>query len=82
MDWNKLSKEEQKAAIEGELSRLLNELESSGAALTDWQKVKLVDALDYAERGAFGMAATTVDQVSGERCVASALGQGRAARGA
>lgn len=65
-DWEVLSKADRKARLEAEIGDALDRLESQSTSLTDWQKSKILHAIDSTTRGLFDVAATNLAQVFAE----------------
>jgi hypothetical protein len=62
-DWVKLNKAERKASLERRIEETLDRLDAEAAPPTDWQKAKVMDAIDATMRGLFDVASTHVGQV-------------------
>jgi hypothetical protein len=65
-DWEGLSKAERKARLEAAIGETLDSLESKTTPPTDWQKSKILHAIDSTARGLFDVAATNLTQVFAE----------------
>jgi hypothetical protein len=61
-----LSKAERKARLEGAIADAIGRLESLTAQPTEWQKAKILHAIDATTRGLFDVAATNLAQVFAE----------------
>jgi restriction endonuclease S subunit len=55
-NWQALNKAEQKAQLESAIAAILDSLEAQSAPPTDWQKAKVIDAIDATTRGLFDVA--------------------------
>lgn len=62
-NWQALNKAEQKAQLESAIAAILDRLEAQSAPPTDWQKAKVIDAIDATTRGLFDVASTHLSQV-------------------
>ncbi|MGH6874788.1 MAG: hypothetical protein ACREDW_07210, partial [Aestuariivirgaceae bacterium] len=62
-DWETLGKAERKAKLEAAIGETIDRLESLSATPTEWQKAKILHAIDATTRGLFDVAATTLTQV-------------------
>ena len=65
-DWNTLSKGNKKARLEARIAVAIERLADLPGPPTQWQKAKVLDALDATTRGLFDVAATHLDQVFAE----------------
>jgi hypothetical protein len=65
-DGNGMSKAARKARLEAEISKLIEQLEKSPLPATQWQKAKILDAIDATTRGLFEVASTHLAQVFAE----------------
>jgi hypothetical protein len=72
-DWEVLSKAERKARLEAAIGETLDRLESKTTSPTDWQKSKILHAIDSTARGLFDVAATNLTQVFAEARVGRPL---------
>jgi hypothetical protein len=68
-DWTALSKAERKAKLEAAIGETIDRLESLPASPTEWQKSKILHAIDATTRGLFDVAATNLTQVFAESLV-------------
>jgi hypothetical protein len=68
-DWTALSKAERKAKLETAIGEAIDRLESLSALPTEWQKSKILHAIDATTRGLFDVAATNLTQVFAESLV-------------
>jgi hypothetical protein len=62
-NWEALNKAERKARLESAIESILDRLEAQPASPTDWQKAKVIDAIDATTRGLFDVASTHLSQV-------------------
>jgi hypothetical protein len=62
-DWNALNKAERKASLERAIETMIERLAALPAPPTDWQKAKVMDAIDATLRGLFDLASTHLSQV-------------------
>ena len=62
-DWNALNKAERKASLERRIEETIDRLEHLPGPPTDWQKAKIMDAIDATLRGLFDVAPTHLSQV-------------------
>jgi hypothetical protein len=65
-DWNGLSKTEQKSRLETAIGETIDRLASFPSPPTQWQKAKVLAAIDATTRGLFDLAATHLSQVFAE----------------
>jgi hypothetical protein len=72
-DWNVLGKAERKARLEAAIGETIDRLESTSSSPTDWQKSKILHAIDSTARGLFDVAATNLTQVFLESSLARPL---------
>jgi hypothetical protein len=68
-DWQALSKAERKVRLEAAIGEAIDSLERATASPTDWQKSKILHAIDLTTRGLFDVAATSLSQVFAETLV-------------
>jgi hypothetical protein len=68
-DWAALSKAEHKAKLEAAIGEAIDRLESLTSVPTEWQKAKILHAIDATTRGLFDVAATNLTQVFAETLV-------------
>ena len=68
-DWEMLSKAERKRLLEAAIGDTIDRLESTMGSPTDWQKSKILHAIDSTTRGLFDVAATNLTQVFAETLV-------------
>src|SRR5215216_1101253 len=68
-DWELLGKAERKARLEAAIGQTIDRLESRTSSPTDWQKAKILHAIDSTARGLFDVAATNLTQVFAETLV-------------
>lgn len=61
-----LSKAERKAKLEAAIGEAIDRLETLPASPTEWQKAKILHAIDAAARGLFDVATTNLTQVFAE----------------
>jgi hypothetical protein len=62
-DWDALNKAERKARLEMRIEETIDRLAGAPAPATDWQKAKIMDAIDATLRGLFDVASTHLSQV-------------------
>jgi hypothetical protein len=62
-DWDALNKAERKASLERSIEEMIDRLERLPEPPTDWQKAKIMDAIDATLRGLFDVASTHLSQV-------------------
>src|SRR5215208_1440107 len=65
-DWEVLDKVERKARLEAAIGETIDRLESTSSSPTDWQKSKILHAIDSTARGLFDVAVTNLAQVFAE----------------
>jgi len=65
-DWELLGKAERKARLEAAIGQTIDRLESRTSSPTDWQKAKILHAIDSTARGLFDVAASNLTQVFAE----------------
>ena len=62
-DWDALNKAERKASLERRIAEVIERLAAQTAPPTDWQKSKVMNAIDATLRGLFDVGATHLSQV-------------------
>jgi len=65
-DWDALNKAERKARLERRIGETIDRLAARPSPPSDWQKAKVMDAIDATLRGLFDVAATHLSQVFAE----------------
>jgi hypothetical protein len=65
-DWEVLGKAERKARLEAAIGETIDRLESTTSSPSDWQKSKILHAIDSTARGLFDVAASNLTQVFAE----------------
>jgi hypothetical protein len=68
-DGSALSKAERKAMLEAAIGEAIDRIESRSDAPTEWQKAKILHAIDATTRGLFDVAAANLSQVFAESLV-------------
>lgn len=64
--WNAMRKDEKKASLEQAIAAAIERLSTLPVPPTQWQKAKVLDAIDATTRGLFDLASTHLDQVFAE----------------
>jgi hypothetical protein len=65
-DWDTLGKAERKASLELAIGDAIDRIAARAGAPTNWQKGKILHAIDATTRGLFDVAATHLGQVFAE----------------